>query len=262
MLLSILTSHDDCRLPCIMGFDPSEKEKYRWNQFFVPIRAVEDHEGFWVYKSNYKTTDIIDMIILNDINLTFIYVSRHWGKNPLSYTLYGEIQHQIGTGVTMQSSPAIGELVNNPYLKQYHPSKILSGYGSPDQILLYNSPFIDDSMHSREYGMGLILIYEKQNFMVAYSFPRRLVNDQYIGCPQNAIYIYISTWAPDVNPTPVQMLDDFSGGYINPDFIDLYKPIEQVTLWNVEEFTTIFGDEKLEMCITTPMEPWALEPIN
>lgn len=155
-----------CQLPCWMGFVPG---KTIWQNIELPIFISDDNKN--IVKRN---------ISLIKIDYSTRITTKNIQQNIEFFTIKGIVQSMhIEIADTEYKSSDFSWDDPNDEWRRFEPGPLIVQYGKPDQTLIVADY---ETVRGGTWLLGgLFLIFEKQSFIVQYSFRMNLYTQQF--CP-------------------------------------------------------------------------------
>lgn len=228
LMLSLYENNGDCKLPCWWGIVPGEST---WNdtQNFLSSFAERISSPF--------ASDFFGQV--KDYTIHFPFDTQSGNRLSLRILVQDDLIKLISASVNEDI-----ERANNS--TKYFMHSILAEYGAPDQVFLYTQPHTPESI----FPFSVILFYRNQRFALIYIEEGDPINDQMRACFKNNLDIL--SWAPNT----IQEFDDLTKAGYSTEDIQQYRPLEEVTILDVETFYETFTDPATPFCLETPIELW------
>lgn len=252
LILDLLQSNGNCRLPCLWGITPGDQATEALGPFFDRFSEGSTISGDVALRFD-------DFNDVGGVHLSYIEGQLDVDLD-LSYYMAGDKVGQLVlfTHAT-KTAPAEGEVFGdstfNQLVQYYALPHILSEHGRPTQVLI--APFPDDPDYpSPEWiPFSVVLYYADKGILIQYLSPRETRGDQYIGCPHKA-HVYVTVWDPQRKPALSEIVTKLSGRGINELNVDYFKPIEEATSINLDGFVEEFKDMQTLTCLETRISLW------
>jgi hypothetical protein len=204
--------------------------------------------GAWLvfWKNRVRVDVVISASFLRD---AIHYIALSTGV----YKHTGEYANE--SAEILSSHPDYDEL-----LGQFSLPNILRDYGQPDEIWVKPFPENDNLPYTYRTGSApfdFLLIYSDDGFAVEYMAWVIVTDDGYLmGCP-NTAYMKIASWKPDRKVDFAEMASYFSGTHsLSASNYFEFKPIQEVTLLQVEDFYENYKNPDFSECVKTPRSLW------
>jgi hypothetical protein len=259
LLLELLHTNGDCRLPCLWGQTPGKTEITEMDAFFNRFGEISINNDFFVTinEDHGKYTNVISGLWQNNsgffsvIGLSISY-PRINDKNS-AFQWSATASQRSGEGVDEVAKVAYGDLFFDKLLQNYMLTQILSDYGEPTQVLV--DPYRDNPIYPPDYiiPFHLIIYYEDQGFFIEYISPRETVEDHYIGCPWKTGVILMKVWPIEGERTLADMI---GFGSIGISGLKSTKSVDEATNLTLGEFYQIFKEANNTNCLETPIKLW------
>ena len=249
-----LKRNGSCNLPCIWGIQPTKDLDQDALDFINQVDEINIEGDIYLKTKQSNDYRRVDLLFWENNFRTMVNleVFRRVDK-PYLTTLHGEIDLEKRDGGLVESKPAYGEFPSNPFLQIYWLPNILKTYGKPAQVLMFTP--MESEMGS-ELPMAVLLIYPEQGFLASYVFPHSVREDEFVGCPLETAYFYIVGWDSSNDLNIQQMFSKFDGLIVNPTDANKYRPIQEVSEWNIDGFYQKFQNSEARDCIATPKDIW------
>jgi hypothetical protein len=254
-IFKLLENNGGCQLPCIWGITPGLTErKTAWGslaKFGSKLFDSEQHISIsrgilaGIDKLNFsfweEQADRADL----DYSFDFYYYYDIPQQHPIKQVV---LDLSVVEGMNIVFTPHFSELT-----RTYSLPEILSQYGKPSSVQFAAFPDTSDDLRP---PLTLLLIYEKDGFMVEYNIANKMIGDQYRGCP-TASDITIRSWADRNDGAWQQALPDLRFGMYRDDLVAYFKPLEQATSLTLDEFYKTYKDPNDKSCLQTPVNLWS-----
>jgi hypothetical protein len=199
----LLQTNGNCKLPCILGIEPAGGMHQEIIAVFDGVEEI-DEEDFYYGSDNLQGQKSYQIVLWEEDILTHANLNVIGKENQLhAISLHGQIIREVTTEPWFQGEPAYGEFPNNPFLQMYWLPNILKTYGRPSEVFLYTSG--EDEMDNGNEPMSLLLLYKDRGFLAGYTFPRKIQDAEYVGCPLET-EAYAISWVPDPDSNLFMML--------------------------------------------------------
>ena len=258
LILKLVQQHEDCQLPCLLGFVPG-KSDVEAARTFVEQFGIGD---FWIGDielgaHNYDGGGGVGIAYPEENILIIIHWSYNQGKENANLELLWmklAAMEKLGTDPSTQlpiMSPVYGNTIFSQEFQDYSLSSILTVYGQPYQVLVMARPDEPQRPDIQWYPFSLALVYPEQGIFVEFVSARETNGEKYAGCPNKA-HIYIATW-------------DLQGDLYWENIVDRAGvetrmsnslPLEEATSMTLDGFFEVFKNSNNTTCIETPIDLW------
>lgn len=247
-ILEWLKNNGDCRLPCIWGLEPEETTVEMRRNLVASFGLVQGENFVVSRRSEDKNPGGIGYAYKSDS-------SHHLFIHLDFYEEGGRIKHlSFFTDSTKDDIRIFDDADYKRLTHYYSLGQILINYGPPSDVYLATWPY--DPFAKRDYEPFIIvLIYSELGFRVEYVFEADKLDDKIIGCPANSV-LTITTWPPKTDISLQEIAAIGIGYEFNKVSYKFFKPIDEVTSMNIEEFYYSFANQDDKICMTTPAEIW------
>lgn len=253
-ILQLLKENGGCRLPCVWGVDPAIST-------LSSVIRFTDQFGRSSKPGEY------DISTFGDVTAIFwkgnLRAYTNFGpsarKGNLAYlSLYAEFTQEQREGGNLKIRPVYGNPFFTQLIGNFLLPKILSDYGEPSQVMIM--PFYDDPDAPNDVNslFSLVLVYQKQGFLIEYLLLKEKGPEDYLGCPSKAAYLSLITWDPQNQPALEDIVLGNSGLGINSDNFSQFKSLEEATTLTKDSFLHTFSNENSHSCLETPQELWGI----
>jgi hypothetical protein len=238
LVLDLLRTNAGCELPCWWGFTPGKTDWEIARDYFLSL-------GETIQQSHNSG---------NDAFSAGFRIEEHTFTIGASFYLEnGKIKI---ISPYAETTPSWREIIyGDPYflkaMERYLLPNILSKYGKPEQVLVYDLGTRDPV--APDYF--LLLFYPKLGVLVEYFGQSKEHNDKLVLCPKDAL-IYMWLWAPEESLS----LEEVFANEVNSSkndrnrFLSNFRPVEAVSGISIDEFTTKFRSH--QACLETPVKLW------
>lgn len=251
-LLTALQDNRQCKLPCILGVIPRRTDADTLEKLLGKFGNIDSPE-LYLEKIRFRDFGGIISIMNKDrgsaINLLFASHLDNSGsveQVTLGWEPYG-------------NSMTVGEwdyLVSNQTFKQYTLPEVLSTYGKPSQVFVWSYHTEHTDLSQPWYPFSLVLIYEHQGFLIAYTAKREKTDTNYIGCPLQT-YFKLTSWDVESGLTWKDAVHKLSGwGGVTDSNVSELMTISDASMMGIDEFFQKYKDPKSTDCISTPILLW------
>ncbi|HKZ55601.1 MAG TPA: hypothetical protein VJ123_08995 [Anaerolineales bacterium] len=253
LMLDLLQSNGNCRLPCLWGVTPGEAGTQTLEAFMAQLgNAITTNEDTVLHVDRFANTGGVDLSYYEDDSDFRISFSYYMAGDRVS-------QLALSTDATKiwpEEGQVFGDSDFNQLLQYYALPHVLSEYGRPAQVLI--APFPDDPDYpSPEWiPFSVVLYYPDKGILVEYLSPRETKGDQYVGCPHKA-HVYATVWNPQHKPALSEIVTKLSGQGINELNVDYFKSVEDATTTDLDSFFEEFKDARADSaCLETSVSIW------
>lgn len=220
----MLKNNTNCHLPCWWGFVPGhttwQEAQYQLKTYAIGISTMNLQDGF----------------MLAEVKLPVPY--------EVIYANYLEHTYWIKDGYI----EAI-EIYNYDFASAYSFIEFLNTYGMPSEV--YIRTYGNEVMGSQPFIMALF--YPKQGILVIYPADiGKNIDDDVQGCFRNSKFPFIYVWGAGEDTTFEASIKKFRWY----DETWAFRPLEEATQLNVEEFYQGFRDPNNAGCLDTPAILW------
>ena len=261
LFIKLLQNNGDCSLPCIWGIQPKGGMDQRAIDYFDRLQQIDSEEFFNIFtyentnSSNYKSLTIL---LRKDLIWKYVSLTVDRRSDAPGFTiLQGEIDRELNTGPIVNKEPGYLEFPSNPFLQPYWLPNILKSSGIPSNIYIYTA--MEDELDRGNEQIIILLTYPEQGFLVGYSFPRKTNEHQFLGCPIESPYFYISSWNPVLNLSLDEIVQNMKGSVLRAPSAHFFKLIEDTTTMTVDEFYETFQQPGLTICLSMDKDIWLLK---
>jgi hypothetical protein len=247
-ILEWLENNRGCRFPCIWGLEPEETTVEMRRNLVASFGQVQGENFVISRRSEDKNPGGIGYAYQSDS-------SHHLFIHLDFYEEGGRIKYlSLFTDSTKNDIRIFDDADYKRLTHYYSLGQILINYGPPSDIYLATWPH--DPFAKRDYEPFIIvLIYTELGFRVEYVFKAEKLDDQIIGCPADSV-LTITTWQPKADISLQEIATIGIGYEFNKVSYKFFKPIDEVTSMNIDDFYQSYAIEDATECITTPSEIW------
>lgn len=248
---SFIRNNGYCKFPCIWNFIPGKTQFNDANLILEKFKEIS--EPYINDSSSLVSFDV------NENELEIIYDLSYIQENNILelLTVHAMGLHYIGDKT--EGVDIFSDSENNPLLKSYQLSDILTNYGLPDRVLV--GGFYDDRsvLSESNWEFSTILDYSKYGFFVEYlNFGNGIKDDILQGCPTSPYNLAVWSWNPERNYTLETALSNGAGGAggITEMNTSWFRPIELVSQLTLPDFYEIYKEKNSISCFDTPIHFW------
>jgi hypothetical protein len=249
-LFSALNDNGQCELPCIWGMIPGKTTPEALREILGKFEDID------------TTNLMLNKMIYDDAG-GLQFISNAKGKNALHILLGYFVNEANVEQVTLSGEPYGHSLTSgewdyisfNKTFEYYTLPRILSKYGKPSKVFIW--PYHTDQYDLPKdwYEFSIILLYEDQSFLIAYTSNREKKEDKFIGCPLKSIFT-ITSWNPEIGLTWRDAVHRLSGYGVTDSNIDELMQIDDASKLSVDEFYRRYKTPKITDCLSTPINLW------
>jgi len=242
LILDLLRTNGNCRLPCWWGLTPGKTSAQNVESFLETLRNTPNYFSIFDEKGGY-----VDL--LPPSNNLIVRPRLEYRKNTNDGTLemlsvHLDIERKLIEG---GFEIAYGDPLNAQLLQLYTLPQVLSTYGKPTSVLVYGNRGM------RQFNLQIA--YPESGILVNYISPLDRVGEQYSECPSQA-YPTFWLWPAEHKYTPSEVVSIQLGEGIGQEWLADFLPIEEATSLTIDDFYTIFKNAQSATCIETPVELW------
>jgi hypothetical protein len=222
----LMRNNDGCTLPCWWGFELGKTSIEEVRQFYATFGA---------------------------------FLTEQTGEQGISalYILFVDPQIEEGTqvrhiflaqdGIVIEAEAQVRRQPN------YQIEPILHQFGQPAEVWMWTIPDVYEGILPASFR----LYYPEQGVLVAYAVEGVRVDNTVQVCFDKLGSVILGLWVPSIwDPDDtkgfVERANESSELGLDRDFY----PIEEVSNWNAEQFSTILTDPTRSDCLQTPSDLW------
>jgi hypothetical protein len=239
-ILELIANNGGCDLPCWWGIVPGKTSLGEAQHILEPLRGTFEEFRF-IPQGGRISLEIPS----HDLGMIHYYLADENIVDMIlvsAQTTASENEHKI------YGSPAFVKDWENYLLPN-----VLDQFGQPTEVWLAKSPAVLDKQDGGYVPFYLLVFFQKKGIMVQYKGLVELHEGQIAICPNKAD-VDLWLWKPEEGITldyVIQRSNRFAIG----DF-SYYKPIEEVTEMDVEEFSETFKNADTSKCFESPRRLW------
>jgi hypothetical protein len=236
---NLLQDNGGCQFPCWWGLTPGVTDMITFRSLLdtfesISVSNIQSENGGYFNLHVQRENRIIELQV-EYYSANSETVDRYW----------------ISTSVIQRTDEGYEVLYGDPLyadvLKSYTLTDILSTYGAPSNVMIYQEEGF--------WWFSLIMYFRANGIFVEFLIPLEIVGETYIGCPSNAI-THLWLWSPKHNFAISEILSMgvFKIRFMGPS--SLYIPVDEATDLSIDDFVQVFSDPENSSCLETPIELW------
>ncbi len=259
LILDLVHTHDNCRLPCLLGMSPGFTDFQTAEAFMKQFQQTLT-PNIEITTRNVEIGGGVDLAYKMDnvfITISFSYARNNSGDmvDMLYFHSYPlEIFEPEAIGMTPSLAPVWGDPTFNQEMQDYMLPAILSEYGLPAEVMITVRPQDPERPDIKYTAFSLALYYPEQGIFVEYVSPVEERGKYYAGCPTKA-HINLAVWDPESENTLEEVIKKAGSEII----YDYFKTLEEATELTMDDFYEKFSDPENIACLETPADIW-LQP--
>lgn len=244
LIHDLLSNNGDCRLPCLWGITPGSSKYSEIRNRLISTSSISSDSSFGSEIGDI-TYEFSEGNLSIFISVTTITYSDSDMIEKIRFSSRALRDRDGGYDSVFDSE------IYRDHLAYYLLPQVLSEYGRPEAVLMQtNQPFPPGAVDRGPVYFYILLLYPSQGIYIQYTTDVKLVNENLVGCLENA-------------HVELELIHSGNGDgsweQLSPSWqvmINEYRPLIEVTSLSLEEFYIMFN-QQTSVCLETPADLWA-----